>query len=137
MLTPEEGRLGQLTPGPESRSTSAGRRYRLDHESACGTKLSYRIARGHELHGRIAIIFQLRQLAENIRVIDFTRTRLVPAWHVRDVHQPNPINILLQLLDQVSFRNLRMVEVIQKFHVRMAHLANDLESFRHRGQVIP
>ena len=52
------------------------------------------------------------------------------------MEQSDQIDVLLQLFDQVSLGNLLVIEVVQKSHVRIVNFFHDLESFRHRGEIV-
>src|SRR5207248_3328356 len=130
-LLRESGRISELTLEQEVGSMLGARCYSLQHLLARRTKDSYRIASRHKLHGCVAIVFQLGQLAKDIDVIDFARAWLMPAWNIGNMHQSNLVIIFLQLRDQVPFRYLFVEEVIYRLDVRIVYLAHDLESLGH------
>ena len=43
---------------------------------------------------------------------------MVAPGHIGYVHQANMLNVLLQLLDQVAFRDLFVKEVVQELDLR-------------------
>ena len=55
--------------------------------------------------------------------------------HIRNVYQPNEIDVLLQLFYQITVGSLFVVEVVQHPHLRAIDSANNLECFANRGQI--
>src|ERR1700678_1763625 len=79
---------------------------------------------------------QFCQLAEDVDVVDFSCSRLVPPRNVGNMDQPDVLDIVIQSLDQVPLRYLRMVYVEEKSHIGMVYLADNLESFCRRWQIV-
>src|SRR6185503_19089417 len=69
------------------------------------------------LHGNEAGVVQLRQGAIDVGVIDLSGAGLVASGNVCDVDQADPVDVVFELLDQVSARALLVVEVVQHLDV--------------------
>jgi hypothetical protein len=68
--------------------------------------------------------------------LKFAICRLPFDGNVGHVYQPQLIDILFQLFNQVAFGNLLMEKVVEGFHPRVANPSDDLEAFGHRPEVI-
>ena len=80
-----------------------------------------------ELHGRVAIVFQLGEFLVNVDVVDFSAPGLVPAGNVSDMHQSNLIEVPFEIGNQVAAGNLGVEEIVEDFDLGMIHFLNDLE----------
>ncbi len=103
------------------------------HPSDTPRKLLRRPQRSHsipgrvELHGHSVPVVKLGQLAVDIGVVDLAGSRLMAARNVGHVDQPNRVDVLVQLLDQVALRHLLVEDVVEKLHLGMVHRADDLD----------
>src|SRR4051812_48403886 len=91
------------------------------------------IPAGVKLHSSHSLVLESNQLAIDILVMDFTGSGLVASRNICNVNQPNQVDVLLQFLDQIPFRNLLVKEIVEQLHLRMVDGPNDFEAFRHRG----
>ena len=54
--------------------------------------------------------------------------QFMPAGNAAGVEVPDPLNILLDGVDQIAFHNLHVVDVVQELHVRRIHLLHHLHT---------
>ena len=81
-------------------------------------------------------VLQPGEGAIDIRVVDLACSRLVPTGNVGHVHQSDHVDILLDLLDQVSLGDLFVKQVVEKLHARMIHGAHNLDRFGGGLQIV-
>src|SRR5690348_16437630 len=77
-----------------------------------------------------------KRFASRLREVDLPGAELMPPWNVSNMDGCDQINILLQAGDQVSFRNLRMVTVIQEADIRPVYLLDNSEPFLCGPQIV-
>src|SRR5207302_7864159 len=58
---------------------------------------------------------------EDVAVVDFARARLVPTGNVADVEVADAIDVRSDVLDQVPFHDLHVIDVEEELDVRAAH----------------
>src|SRR5208282_6045109 len=60
-------------------------------------------------------------LAKYILIIDFAGARFVTTGDIRNVHHAHVLDVLRQLLDQITLRNLLVKEIVEKLNLRMVY----------------
>src|SRR4029078_540402 len=103
---------------------------------ASPTKRVYQLSLGLEFHGHVVLVFKLRQFAIDAHISDLSGARLMAPGYICDMDQSNKADVLRKFLDQIPFGNLLVAKVVKAFDAWMVYFTTNVESLRHRGQVI-
>ena len=81
-------------------------------------------------HADIPAVFLLSECSEYIRKVNLARTWLLTTRHVADLNELNPFFFepQPQIIDQVTFPELEMVNVEIQLDMQMVHLSHNLET---------
>src|SRR5271157_88772 len=99
-------------------------------------KTRHRVVSRDVFHSDVVIEPPASKALEDVRVVDLAGVGLVPPGDVGDMAQPQLVDVLLQLFDQVTLRDLLVKEIIEKLHLRVPDFLDNLEPFRHRLEVV-
>src|SRR5580698_9569584 len=94
-------------------------------------KRFYDIVHRIKLHRDYAFVVQLRKLAIDIKIVDFSGAGLMPPGNVGDMNQADLGNVLLELFDKVPELPLLVIDVVKHFDVGTAHGFDNLKGLRH------
>ena len=86
------------------------------------------ISCGIKLHGDDARVPQASQCAVQIAEVHLTSTGFVSAGHIRHMNQPNLIDVVFELFNQIPLTSLLMIEVVQDLQVWIGDSPREGES---------
>ena len=84
----------------------------------------------------MAGVVGLVDACQDVGVVDLARAELVAAGHVGRVEVADEIDVLRDVLDQVAFHDLLVVDVVEELDGGAVHGAADVEALERRPQVV-